>query len=146
MGSPSTVPARGRIDSEHLPDTIQNQVSRKVADSARANGIVLFGQILTKKRERRRRGGEGGHQLLDVALDGGFRPIIAAAIAEAITSGKMELSLIAPVVRIPMNGVAEHRPLESFRHLRNFNAAAISEPLALDLAQRENRLTERERQ
>src|SRR5579863_5612511 len=56
--SPSTVSARASVDSQDLADAIQNQVSRKVADDASTNGIVLFGQILTEQRERRGRGGE----------------------------------------------------------------------------------------
>ena len=101
--------------------------------------FIFERQKLTQQGERNRPCGKIAEELRYLFLDGGFVPVISAAIAVAIDQLATCLLFIAAIIRPPVNRVAQHCLFEGFAYLRLPNAGARLEQFMLDCRQGQHR-------
>src|SRR5690242_7460543 len=137
--------ARIQIRIEHQPYTALNQAGGTVRQASLANCFVLLWQILANQREGDF-AGQIRYEQVHFILNRRLRPVIAAAVAEAVAASKAGFLLVGRVIGLPIRWIAEHRLVERSENIGNPHAFARTEPFFLDRAQRKYCLPIRERE
>ena len=102
-------------------------------------GFKFERQKLTQQVERNRPRGKIAEELRYLFLDGGFVPVIPAAIAVAVDQLTTYFFFITAIIRPPVNRITQHCLFEGFAHLRLPNAGARLEEFMLDGRQGQHR-------